>query len=152
MAWSEITYECGHTTREQLYGKMAQRERTIERALDRLCHDCYASKLAEERAAESAAAAEAAKDAGLPELTGSEKQIAWAESIRAKQVAELIELDKVLATAPAKTPEQVEAVRIGREVVADMISRTSAKDWIEGRDTIVSMQWLSQQVKVRMGK
>ena len=152
MAWNTLKYECGHTTREQLYGPMAQRERTIERALDRLCPDCYAAKLEAERAEESAAAAEAAKDAGLPALTGSEKQIAWAESIRAKQVAELSELDKALATAPAKTPDQLDAVRIGREVVADMIARTSAKDWIEGRDTIVSMQWLSQQIKVRMGK
>lgn len=45
---------------------------------DGLCSDCYA----EQRKAEEAAKTDAA-NAGLPELTGSEKQVAWAKKIRA---------------------------------------------------------------------
>lgn len=76
MAWNTITYGCGHTQREQLYGPMAQRERTIERALSRSCPDCSRAELEQKRAAESAAAAEAAKASGLPALTGTPKQVA----------------------------------------------------------------------------
>lgn len=150
MAWNTLTYACSHTTREQLYGPMAQRERTIERALDRLCPDCYAAKLAAERAAESAAAAEAAKTAGLPALTGSEKQIAWAEAIRAKQAAGLAAIDQALANAPAAA--NADAVRIGREIIAATIARTAAKDWIDGRDMVLDRTWLSAQVKARMAQ
>ena len=150
MAWNTITYACGHTTREQLYGPMAQRERTIERALDKLCPECYAAKIEAERAAESAAAAEAAKNAGLPALTGSEKQIAWAESIRAKQVEILLKLDHALANAPATA--NADAVRISREIIAATIARTAAKDWIDGRDKPLGRVWLSAQVKAMMEK
>lgn len=58
-----------------------RRARNMEQRGER-CRDC-------ENKIESEAAAEAAKAAGLPELTGSEKQIAWAEAIRARALKSL---------------------------------------------------------------
>ncbi len=150
MAYNTITYACNHTTREQLYGPMAARERTIERALDRLCPDCYRAKLDAERAAEAAVAAEAAKAGGLPALTGTPKQVAWAESIRAKQSQDLNALDAALAAAPATA--DADAVRIGREIIAAMLARTSARDWIDGRDRALDRHWISTAVRARMTK
>lgn len=45
------------------------------------CPDCYRARLAAERDAENRAAMEDAKATGLPSLTGSDKQIAWATTI-----------------------------------------------------------------------
>lgn len=57
-----------------------------------LCHDCWDKQRAEQRAADSQAAAESAAQTGLPALTGSEKQIAWAETIRRENLSRLTAL------------------------------------------------------------
>lgn len=150
MAWNTLTYACGHTTREQLYGPMAQRERTIERAVERLCPDCYRAKIEADRAAESAAAAAAAQAEGLPALTGTPKQVAWAEAIRAKQAPALRELAEKLANAPAGA--NAEAVRLGQDIVAAALACTSAHDWIEARDRVIDPRWISEAVRARMPK
>jgi len=81
MAKYYVTFSCGHEARVELFGKGTDRERKIawyER--EGLCPECYkAAKRAESKKANE----------GLPELKGSEKQIAWAERIRAERLAEL---------------------------------------------------------------
>lgn len=75
MIGSVIKCEKSITKTIQLFGKIADRERRIE-WLERcgLCSECKKEQTAEEiRQAEAA---------GLPELEGSEKQIAWATKIR----------------------------------------------------------------------
>nr|WP_308006616.1 hypothetical protein [Xanthomonas albilineans] len=73
MAWYTLTYACGHTEQKQLYGKTAERERTINSAQS---HDCPACRLAAAKTIEA--------EIGLPPLSGSDKQITWAAGIRAK--------------------------------------------------------------------
>lgn len=73
-----VTYKCGHVAEVQLFGKMEDREKKIAWYATIDCPECQAEAKAEE-----------AKAAGLPELTGSEKQIAWALSIRQKFVDEV---------------------------------------------------------------
>ena len=80
MAKYEVTYACGHTETIQLYGKSAERQKEIARLENRLCKKCY---IAEQREA-AKEVVNSVKDFGLATLTGSPKQVAWAESIRAK--------------------------------------------------------------------
>jgi hypothetical protein len=54
-----------------------------------LCHDCWKKQREAERAAESQQAAEEAAQAGLPVLQGTEKQVAWAETIRAQALKQI---------------------------------------------------------------
>ncbi len=150
MAKTNITYRCGHSDTIQIYGPYAGRDRAAEREAEKLCPGCYRAELAQKRAAESAAAAEDAKAIGLPALTGSAKQSAWAESIRATQADILRNLDNGLANAPDTA--NAEAVRIGREIIAATLARTSAHDWIEGRDTTLDRHWLLREVRARMGQ
>ena len=97
MALYEITYKCGHEGREQIYGKTSERQGRADWIGEhKLCPDCYAAekdRLQAERAkghdTTSAAAAAANKAAGLPALTGSPGQIAWAETIRATLLADI---------------------------------------------------------------
>lgn len=78
-----IKFSCGHEGVIELYGKQEERERKIYLA-ERYgyCPECEARKREEENKKNS----ELAKAIGLPELKGSEKQIAWAETIRMKFV------------------------------------------------------------------
>lgn len=52
-----------------------------------LCYDCYQEQKQQERAKASMEAAMKAKEMNLPELQGSEKQVAWAEKIRIEMLS-----------------------------------------------------------------
>lgn len=98
---------------------------------DRLCPECYAKAKAKERAeareAENKAAAETAGALGLPALTGSEKQVAWAVSIRQKA------LDEALAPHGGSLANLNDK---GRAVLAAAMAKlpTEARWWIDHRD------------------
>lgn len=107
-----VTYACGHTEEIVVFGKRADREKKIAWLEAQLCAEC--------RAAE---AAEASKAAGMAALTGSPKQIAWAEDIRGKTMD---------AVATLKTRTDDEAARKDR-VIAYLGGITSAEWWIDNR-------------------
>jgi hypothetical protein len=87
MSKEHVTFSCGHEGIVVVFGNRQQRDRKVKWLAERPCRECYEADLAVKRAAESAEAAEKAKATGLPILQGSPKQIAWAESIRAKALA-----------------------------------------------------------------
>ena len=80
MAWETGTYACGHEGREQFYGKHKDREWAVQKHFEKVCPECWKAEC--ER--KSKEAAEKNKALALPALKGSPKQIAWAESIRAR--------------------------------------------------------------------
>ena len=88
MAQYTITYRCGHTDRQQLYGKETDRQRRIGRMEEDVCTDC---RRVSHEAANAAAAASNELD-GLLSLSGSEKQVAWGESIRKGKLVEAADL------------------------------------------------------------
>ena len=95
---------------------------------DRLCPTCYAKQRAQQRAeareAENKAAAETAGALGLPALTGSERQAAWATSIRHQA------LDDALSAACGGSISVLNAD--GRAFVGAVLGRmsTEANWWI----------------------
>ena len=83
-----VTFSCGHEGEVNLYGKAAERDRRIAWYEEEgICPDCYRKMKEEERRkADEGLAAYADKietEWNLPELEGTEKQIAWARKIRA---------------------------------------------------------------------
>lgn len=72
----EVTYKCGHVGEVELFGKNADRERKLAYLATLECPEC-----------EHKHAEETAKENGLVELQGSEKQIGWAESVRVEKIA-----------------------------------------------------------------
>lgn len=78
MAKYDIVYKCGHEDRVDITGSRAHREWELSQYQNSLCPDCLAGQ--REKHNEDCAAKN--KDEGYPELVGSPKQIAWAESIR----------------------------------------------------------------------
>ena len=136
MAKYTITYACGHTATEQLYGKQSNRDYAIASALHHDCLDCRAK-----------AAKEYNEKTILPTLTGSDKQIIWALDCRSKTLLRLdAYADKTYSVieridageANGKhTPEIIAAERAKLMTCLDKIksirANTSAHFWIETR-------------------
>ncbi len=67
----------------------------------------------------------------LPTLTGSEKQIAWAEDIRSKALVELQPLEAKVAAHPEQTHPNIIELKSG---IALLKAVADAKWWIDHRD------------------
>lgn len=112
MAKYEINHTCGHTSTVQLFGKCSERERKIEWMERQECPECRRKREAEE-------AAKITEGLELPELEGSEKQVAWANCIRARFAEEISSNEKYQNGNPMKVLKSV----------------TSAKTFIDNRDS-----------------
>jgi hypothetical protein len=82
MAQYTIDHTCGHTSRQNIIGPSSSRKRRIEWLETTLCNDCYKEKMDAERAAVNAASLQTSIELDLPPLTGSEKNVQWATTIR----------------------------------------------------------------------
>lgn len=103
MAWQYPKHMCGHNgERYQAYGKMDGRDRQLAAIEAQPCPECRKS-----------AADQAAIDGGLPLLSGSPKQIAWASDIR----------ERALRLLPAERAEKLRP-------------EASARWWIDNRNVL----------------
>lgn len=134
MAKTTFKYICGHDG-----SAIGRNRRDADYQAFRLAQqDCWECR----KAAETAAAAEAAQAHGLPALTGSPKQIAWAETIRHRVLARLAE---AIADLP-RTAEMAASLPRGQRLPQDVVgeitdaaalveneihSITESKIWIE---------------------
>jgi len=135
MAKYDIKGSCGHYFTKNLTGHQSSRESYIEWATDRLeCPDCYKVRLEKERKEASELAAQQAASENLPTLTGSEKQIRWAESIRIKKLESL----RKIAGENADNEEMVEKIKFFVERVK---TKTEAKWFIDIKDASYSRDY-----------
>ena len=118
MAKYDITCSCGHVETVQIYGKASDREKEIARREKGVCKECW-------QAAQAEAAQETTQTFNLVQLEGSEKQISWAENIRAKI------FDRYGNQLKAATDEKT------KNFVAFLMSQSSAKYWIDRRNATI---------------
>ena len=89
MAWTTvICNECGEEYDVQMYGKMRDREWRVKN-WSGYCDNCkqkFKEIKQKEIADENKKNADMAKAEGLPKLEGTEKQIAWAETLRKNRI------------------------------------------------------------------
>jgi hypothetical protein len=143
MAKYTINHTCGHSVEIQLFGKMDDRYRRIEWLETQECDECR-------RAKANAAAAAAKETRGLTDLKGSEKQVAWANTIREQAYKALdwlapfstIEGLKVLMEGWSNMDDQMkEKCLASAEIVKPLFdgwknkmdAQTEAKWWIDHR-------------------
>ena len=141
--------KCGHAETIQIYGKVSGRDNQAAYEQTKLCYECYKAEQSAKRAAESHNAAEAAKSSGLPALVGSDKQIAWAETIRAAALAEIEPLRETMEKVPQDHPN-IKSAKSALEIINKVAGRASAKDWIDTRATAYDRAWLSAETKKAM--
>lgn len=121
-----VTHKCGHEVVYQLYGKFEDRERKAAYYETLDCPECRRRRELEQ--AETNAQAD-----NLPELNGSEKQIAWALSIRNKWM-ELV--SNLIAQVNANTNANPQLKEKFIAAVASRKGETSAAWWIDNRYSI----------------
>lgn len=97
MAWCKGTYSCGHQGEENITGPTRNREWIAERRFSGLCPECAEKERLKKIGKENKKAAELSEAYELPELTGSEKQVSWANTLRLKRLEEFEEVDKIIA-------------------------------------------------------
>ena len=156
MAKCKVTYSCGHEGVLQLHGRMAERERRIKWYEERgLCPECYSAKAERERQEATDRAVQAVAGLCLPTLTGTPRQVAWAEVIRARAVGVDVEHFKVVLEsaygqllARGFQQERVDALLLelpaGREGLDVLMNQyygevkrhEDARFWIDRRDSV----------------
>lgn len=123
MAWYYGTYSCGHEGRVNVIGKQSDRQWKIDRHFEGICELCKEK----EREEANKKAAEKASEYEFPELKGTEKQIAWANTIR-MDFYESLAKDGIVAD--------------------DIINNeTDARFWIDNRTSIKSEQFINEYRK-----
>lgn len=128
----QVTYACRHEGIVDLFGKNSERERKLERFARGICPECAAAQ----RAKEDEEAIAAAKASGLPDLEGSEKQVAWATRIRQNAINEFAgwgdEDFEVLFSD--KTKDQV------KELFESALKQTRATFWINSSGVFTMLE------------
>jgi hypothetical protein len=149
MGWESVEYKCGHTAKIQMHGKIADRERKVEQYRGMLCPECYAA----EQAPKIQTIAVQSADIGLPALIGSPKQIAWAETIRAKQVADIDKSFERLATIKAApNSPQAKAIKAVADDLGAVRMRSKAEEWINGRHYDYAVRNLNDRLMTAYNK
>jgi len=124
MAKYTVQHSCGHSVEHQLYGKYSERESRKQWLAGQECSECYKTRQAEQAAA-------TATEQGLPELTGSDKQTAWALTIRAEMLSKLAEL-RGLVEANAAQNQALAAQMLA--AIDSATQQVAAAWWIDRRN------------------
>ena len=121
MAHYNVDHSCGHTVEVELFGKTSARYEKIEYMERGVCPACYREIKQKEREQENERSAMLSESLGFSELEGSEKQIAWAATIRQKTYENVCKLEPEHPT-------------YGYTLVVKVLSlELSAKWWIDNR-------------------
>ena len=128
-----ITHACGHGQAHCLTGFASQQERKARWLQTTKCRTCFIADKQSEQAASAARDGAATAHLELPPLTGSERQVAWAATIRAGRLASLVGSS---AAADTDTLQTCHAV-------------TDAKWWIDHRN--LSHADLLAKARIRAG-
>ena len=132
MAYFEGTFSCGHKGWVYVSGPQKDRQRKVDWKFSRLCPECAEKERRENEE-------KMKEEYGLPDLIGTEKQVAWATEIRNNFYKRIIQ------ETDAGRPFKVNSLQItlekdkAFEVVDFVVEReTTAKFWIDNRDRIAT--------------
>ena len=156
MSWYYGTYSCGHEGRVGINGPTKDRQRKADLRFSGLCPECYKKEQEEKRAKENAEAAEKSAEMELPELTGTEKQVSWANNIRLKIIENLTEylnkLEKYMVKNGLEFAPNTEITIEELHNAFDwfMISKTEARYWIDIRQVGVKFGDIVNEYRVHI--
>ncbi|VWX49301.1 hypothetical protein [Novosphingobium sp. 9U] len=88
--YHRITHACGHMQDHHIDGFTSQRERKMRWLTSTQCRSCFNTQKRAEQAEVAAQNDLAIAHLARPALTGTDRQVSWAESIRAQRLATCI--------------------------------------------------------------
>lgn len=130
MSQYTIEFSCNHTEVRNIVGREKDRQGKADWMARGVCSDCYKAEKATERQKEQSAQMATAAQFVLAELEGSEKQIAWAEKIRAKMIVEIENLKAKMVDYSNKTElSEIESaqLQLNLSVFAEVIDTIGSK-------------------------
>ncbi len=130
MSQYHIKFSCNHTEVRNIVGREKDRQGKADWMARGVCSDCYKAEKATERQKEQLAQMATAAQFVLADLAGSEKQIAWAEKIRAKMIADIETMKtKEISRFKADKADQIEQAifDLNLVVVGEVIIKIGAK-------------------------
>lgn len=146
MAWYYGEYSCGHEGRVNIIGPVKDREWKKEREFSKLCPECYRKEQEERIKMENEESARLSQELELPELSGTEKQVAWANTIRMNMVSKISDIENKLKESGKRIRfyhayKSESYITVSFESLSDMAdmgfsSHTDAKFWIEHREHV----------------
>lgn len=145
MAWYYGKFSCGHEGRVNIIGPHKDRPRKIELAFSKLCPECYQEEMKKEREIRMKEAIRKTEEYDLPQLTGSEKQIAWAIQLRINFIEYVDELKKregpneIPVSEPDKKLKCVTEIELDEAIDYGIMHHVDAKFWINNRSSLYSV-------------
>ena len=141
----EVTHSCGHTETIALFGPHKSREYRISCEESKLCPDCWKKQQQEK-------AEQFSKENELPDLVGTEKQVAWATRIRSEMVRSMNDrfenlqscLDNTKGDGEERT-KLAETLDLELKEFACLVQETSSRYWIDNRDAFPSQLLKSKE-------
>ena len=129
-----ITHACGHGKIHHLAGYARQQEQKAKWLETTRCRECFIADKQAVQAEEAERDVAAVAHLTLPELSGSDRQVSWATSLRAARLL-------------AMTSHTVDDVNLS----ALVSHLTDAKWWIDGRG-LTNVEWLKQAEQIAAAK
>lgn len=140
MAKYQVQATCGHSYEVQLQGAYRERERRLERLAEEACPECREAANTAQTTQRAQQASEQAQADGLPELQGTDKQIAWAADIRATILEQAADLEARNAAAIAAGTAPIEMTTQVATYLASLRTQAQASWWIDRRsETALSL-------------
>lgn len=139
MAKYSVTYKCGHTGTVELFGKTSDREWRLEQLAKGNCPDCEEAEMRK-------VIAEFNAERELPALSGTDRQVAWADKLRMYAIRMIEdEYGRMSDGSPDKEPMS--------QVLQEMYSITDARFWIDHRDDgkYVVVSTVAKRIKTKEG-
>lgn len=158
--WYYGTYSCGHEGRVNLTGPGKYREYRMKAEFEKLCPECYEKEVEKRREENTAKAKEEAAEMELPALEGTEKQVAWAYTLRSEILHKLMKyIDATEEGAEKAVPNRLlvkkklkeydlnintdEVYSTLQKVLNHLITtKTKASYWIDNRENTILISWL----------
>lgn len=142
MAWYYGTYSCGHEGRVNIIGPTKDRQWKVDRHFEKMCPECYEKYLEEEREKANNEAAEKAKEMELPKLIGTEKQIAWANTLRQDFIEKSEKINAEELKRFKMWDEDLKGLKLEEipEIVDYiLITKNNASYWIDNRNRTINL-------------
>ena len=140
MAKYTVEYKCGHTGTVELFGKTSDREWRLEQLAKGICPDCEEAELRK-------VIAEFNAERELPALSGTDRQVAWADKLRMYAIRMIEDGYGMMSDgSPDKDPMS--------QVLQEMYSISDARFWIDHRDDgkYVIVSTVAKRIKNKEGK
>lgn len=139
MAQYDGVYSCGHEGRVNIIGPMKNREWKRERIFSGLCPECRKKAQEEEREKKDCEAAMLSKEMELPILSGTEKQVKWANTLRIEAINKMNMYAEQIGSGKKRcTDYEGNRFTVSTDMILECIQfacteHTDAKFWIEHR-------------------